>query len=100
MLRIANVESVDFLHQLKIGAAMTKRFQPKSNKSESRKSGASYLSEDNDVLVAELEGFGFEEVEEEVDDDHSADEESLLEEEDEDASYEVVVVSTELPHRF
>ena len=79
---------------------MTKRFQPKSNKSAGRKSGSSYLSGDSDVLGAELEGFGFEEVEEEVDDDHSADEESLLEEEDEDASYEVVVVSTELPHRF
>ena len=61
---------------------MTKRFNPKSNKSVSRKSGSSYLSEDNDVSGAELEGFGFEEEEEEdADDDHSADEESLLEDE-------------------
>ncbi len=61
---------------------MTKRFNPRSNKSSGRKSGSSYISEDRDSLGAELEGFGFEEEEEEdVDDDHSADEESLLEDE-------------------
>ena len=61
---------------------MTKRFNSKSNKSAGRKSGSSYLSEDNDALGAELEGLGFEEEEEEdTDDDHSADEESMLEDE-------------------
>ncbi len=61
---------------------MTKRFNPRSNKSSGRKSGSSYISEDRDNLGAELEGFCFEEEEEEdADDDHSADEESLLEDE-------------------
>ncbi len=61
---------------------MTKRFNPRSNKSSGRKSGSSYVSEDRDSLGAELEGFCFEEEEEEdADDDHSADEESLLEDE-------------------
>ena len=61
---------------------MTKRFNSKSHKSAGRKSGSSYLSEDNDALGAELEGLGFEEEEEEdTDDDHSADEESMLEDE-------------------
>ena len=61
---------------------MTKRFNSKSNKSAGRKSGSSYLSEDNDALGAQLDGLGFEEEEEEdTDDDHSADEESMLEDE-------------------
>ncbi len=60
---------------------MTKRFNPRSNKSTGRKSGSPYLSEDRDSLGAELDGFGFEEEEEEDADDHSADEESMLEDE-------------------
>ncbi len=60
---------------------MTKRFNPRSNKTTGRKSGASYLSEDRDSLGAELDVFGFEEEEEEDADDHSADEESMLEDE-------------------
>ncbi len=60
---------------------MTKKFNPRSNKSTGRKSGSSYLNEDRDNLGAELQGFGFEEDEEEDADDHSADEESMLEDE-------------------
>jgi len=62
---------------------MTKRFNPRSNKSTGRKSGSSYLSEDRDSLGAEAEGFVLEEEEEEEEDsdDHSADEEGMLEDE-------------------
>jgi len=60
---------------------MTKRFNPRSNKSTGRKSGSSYLSEDRDSLGAEAEGFVLEEEEEEDSDDHSADEEGMLEDE-------------------
>ena len=60
---------------------MTKRFNTRSKQS-GRNSGASYINEDRESLGAELEGFSFEEEEEEdSDEEHSADEESLLEDE-------------------
>ncbi len=60
---------------------MTKRFNTRSKQS-GRNSGASYINEDRESLGAGLEGFSFEEEEEEdSDEEHSADEESLLEDE-------------------
>ena len=61
---------------------MTKKFHSRSNHPSGRKSGAGYINEDRGSLGNDLDGFSFEEEEEEDSDEiHSADEGSLLEDE-------------------